>query len=94
MAMLSSIHIISDTKLAMATECLIGQGFFDIQKMTDFLDAKALFMAQGWDASFQIVRYRRRHSCRSYATKRSGSLLYTFGRTAHPKLFQMNSAGN
>ena len=55
MAMLSSIHIISDAKLAMAMECLIGQGFFDIQKMTDFLDTKALFMAQGWDASFQII---------------------------------------
>jgi hypothetical protein len=54
-AMLSSIHIISDAMLAMVTECLVGQGFFDIQNMTDFLDAKALFMAQGWNTSFQII---------------------------------------
>ena len=55
MAMLSSIHIMSDTILVMVMECLVGHGFFDIQNMTDFLDAKALFMVQGWDASFQII---------------------------------------
>ena len=45
----------SDTMLAVVMECLVGQGFFNIQNMTDFLDNKALFMAQGWDASFQII---------------------------------------
>ena len=55
MARFSSIRIMSDTMLVVVTECLVGQGFVDIQNITDFHDTKALFMAQGWDVSFQIV---------------------------------------
>ena len=38
MTMLLSIHIVSDTIWVIVMEWLVGQGFFDIQNMTDFLD--------------------------------------------------------
>ena len=77
---------------AMVMKDLVYQSFPNIENAANSLDTKALFMAQGRDANFQIIWDEESHNDHMNQLLRSSS--YPFGCGTHPKNFQTNSAGN